>query len=52
MFLTTELGPSDIYPRELRIWIVDTAQLKVFPCILFWSAMLYMVFRKKDLKAL
>ena len=52
MFLTTELGPSDIYPKELRIWIVDKAQLKVFPCILFWSAMLYMVFRKKDLKAL
>ncbi len=40
MFLTTELGPSDIYPKELRVWIVDTAQLKVFPCILFWIAMI------------
>lgn len=36
MFLTTELGPSDIYPKQFRTWIVDTAQLKVFPCILFW----------------
>lgn len=52
MFLTTELGPSDIYPKELRIWIVDKAQLKVFPCILFWCTILFMVFRKKDLKAL
>jgi hypothetical protein len=40
MFLTTELGPSDIYPKELRTWIVDTAQLKVFPCILFWIAII------------
>lgn len=52
MFLTTELGPSDIYPKDLRIWIVDKAQLKVFPCILFWCTMLFMVYRKKDLKEL
>jgi hypothetical protein len=36
LFFLTELGPSDIYPKYLRIWIVDTAQLKVFPCIVFW----------------
>lgn len=34
----TELGPSDIFPKYMRIWIVETAQLKVFPCILFWLA--------------
>ena len=42
VFLTvafTELGPTDIYPVSLRIWIVETAQLKVFPCILFWILM-------------
>ncbi len=42
IFLTvafTELGPTDIYPVSLRIWIVETAQLKVFPCILFWILM-------------
>jgi hypothetical protein len=32
----TELGPTDVYPVSIRIWIVETAQLKVFPCILFW----------------
>ncbi len=40
MFLTTELGPSDIYPKDLRIWIVDTAQLKAFPCIVLWITMI------------
>ena len=42
IFLTvafTELGPTDIYPVSLRFWIVETAQLKVFPCILFWILM-------------
>lgn len=51
MFLTTELGPSDIYPKELRIWIVDTAQLKAFPCILFWIAMLGYTFWGNRLKS-
>jgi hypothetical protein len=41
LFFLTELGPSDIYPKYLRIWIVDTAQLKVFPCIFFWVLMLF-----------
>jgi hypothetical protein len=30
------LGPTDIYPKEVRFWIVETAQLKAFPCILLW----------------
>lgn len=37
MFLFTMLGPTDIYPKEVRFWIVETAQLKVFPCILLWG---------------
>lgn len=41
LFFLTELGPSDLYPKDLRIWIVDTAQLKVFPCIVFWLLMLF-----------
>ena len=41
LFFLTELGPSDLYPKDLRIWIVDTAQLKVFPCIVFWVLMLF-----------
>jgi hypothetical protein len=36
MFLFTMLGPTDIYPKEVRFWIVETAQLKAFPCILLW----------------
>ena len=41
LFFLTELGPSDIYPKYLRIWIIETAQLKVFPCVLFWVLMLF-----------
>jgi hypothetical protein len=37
MFLFTMLGPTDIYPKEVRFWIVETAQLKAFPCILLWG---------------
>jgi hypothetical protein len=36
MFLFTMLGPTDIYPKEVSFWIVETAQLKAFPCILLW----------------
>lgn len=36
VILFTILGPTDIYPVNWRIWIVETAQLKVFPVILFW----------------
>jgi len=45
MLFTTELGPSDIYPKYMRVWIVETAQLKVFPCILVWVMLLLDVFR-------
>lgn len=37
MLLFTVLGPTDVYPKALRFWIVETAQLKAFPCILIWS---------------
>ena len=37
MFLFTMLGPTDIYPKEVRFWIVETAQLKAFPCIFLWG---------------
>lgn len=40
LFAFTILGPTDIYPRDWRFWIVDTAQLKVFPVILFWGTMI------------
>ncbi len=47
---TTELGPSDIYPKYMRVWIVETAQLKVFPCILVWiSLIIYLVQPNKKL---
>jgi hypothetical protein len=32
----TILGPTDLYPKAIRIWIVETAQLKAFPCIYLW----------------
>lgn len=41
LILFTVLGPTDIYPRELRFWIVETAQLKAFPCIFLWGIMIY-----------
>lgn len=40
MFLFTLLGPTDIYPKAVRFWIVETAQLKAFPCILLWGLVL------------
>ena len=48
LFFLTELGPSDIYPKYLRIWIVETAQLKVFPCIVFWVLMLFEIIKLRD----
>jgi len=36
LILFTVLGPTDIYPKPLRFWIVEQAQLKAFPCILIW----------------
>ena len=37
----TILGPTDIYPSDIREYIVKDLQLKVFPCIAFWVYMLY-----------
>lgn len=36
VMLFTCLGPSDIYPKAWRMLIVETWQLKVFPCMLVW----------------
>jgi hypothetical protein len=36
LLLFTVLGPTDIYPKPLRFWIVEQAQLKAFPCIFIW----------------
>lgn len=44
LFVFTILGPTDIYPPTWRFWIVDTAQLKVFPVILFWGTMILHLF--------
>ena len=41
VILFTILGPTDIYPVNWRIWIVEKAQLKVFPVILFWAYATY-----------
>lgn len=43
MFLFTMLGPTDIYPKAMRFWIVETAQLKAFPCILLWAISVYVL---------
>jgi len=32
----TLLGPSDLYPKSIREFIVFKAQLKTFPVVLFW----------------
>ncbi len=50
MFLFTMLGPTDIYPKEVRFWIVETAQLKAFPCILLWGLTLFHLIRFIDLR--
>lgn len=36
VFILSELGPSDLFPKDMRIWIVEKAQLKVFPIIMMW----------------
>ncbi len=45
LLLFTMLGPTDIYPKEVRFWIVETAQLKAFPCILLWGMVLLEMFK-------
>lgn len=41
VMLFTCLGPSDIYPKAWRMLIVETWQLKVFPCILIWAICMF-----------
>ena len=41
IILFTCLGPSDIYPKAWRLIIVADLQLKVFPCILIYAALLW-----------
>jgi hypothetical protein len=41
IILFTCLGPSDIYPKAWRMVIVSDLQLKVFPCILIYAALLW-----------
>ncbi len=36
IILFTILGPTDLYPAPWRRLIVETYQLKAFPCIMFW----------------
>ena len=40
MFFFTILGPTDVYPKAVRFWIVETAQLKAFPCVWLWGLVL------------
>ncbi len=40
VLLFAVLGPTDIYPKWLRYWIVETAQLKAFSILLAWLWML------------
>jgi hypothetical protein len=40
VLLFTVLGPTDIYPLYWRKLIVETYQLKAFPCIAFWMYLL------------
>jgi len=49
VLLFTVLGPTDIYPRSLRFWIVETSQMKVFPVILVYLRMLQYLIRKSRL---
>ena len=50
LFFFTELGPSDLYPKYLRIWIVDTAQLKVFPCIVLWLMIFFEIIKFDNIR--
>jgi len=45
VFLLTILGPTDIYPRAIRYWIVETAQLKAFPVLAAYLLMWYRCFK-------
>ena len=43
----TCMGPSDIYPKAWRVLIVETWQLKVFPCIAVWLACIMQLYLPK-----
>ena len=43
MLLFTVFGPTDLYPASWRIWIVEKLQMKVFPVILIYVRMLYIL---------
>jgi len=47
VLLFTVLGPTDIYPRTLRYWIVETAQLKAFAVLIAYFYMLWSLIRNK-----
>lgn len=47
VLLFTVLGPTDIYPRALRYWIVETAQLKAFAVLIAYIYMLWSLIRNK-----
>lgn len=42
VLLFTIFGPTDLYPEHWRHLIVETYQLKAFPCIAFW---LYLIIK-------
>ena len=46
IILFTCLGPSDIYPKDWRMIIVADLQLKVFPCILVYAALVWELFTR------
>lgn len=45
VLIFTVFGPTDLYPREVRFWIVETAQMKVFPVILVYLRMIQYLVR-------
>lgn len=47
VLLFTVLGPTDIYPRALCYWIVETAQLKAFAVLIAYIYMLWSLIRNK-----
>lgn len=51
LLVFTILGPTDIYPKDLRLWIVETAQLKAFPCIYLWVLAIYQSIRCIQLRS-
>jgi general stress protein CsbA len=49
VLLFAVLGPTDIYPKELRYWIVETAQLKAFSVLMAYVYMMWSLIRNKGL---